>query len=123
MVKVWDENSGQISAIKLAKNTKSGQEDAQHEIKILQTIAEEDDHAGKQLCVRMESNFNYHGHICIVFECLELSIADYMFEKGNKPMLMSEVQDIFHQMAYGVKCKLYNLYIIILYTNLIIFFI
>ena len=108
-----------MNAIKI--NTKSGRVDAYDEINILEAIARQKDHLGKKLCALMESNFDYCGHICIVFECFGLSIDDYMAQHDNIPLPMTEIQDIAYQIVYGVKCKLI-FYIINFYTKFIIFF-
>ena len=57
----------------------SAREDACDEIEVLQVVSQKEDHPGKRLCIRMESFFNYRGHICIVFECL-WSIACIIME-------------------------------------------
>ena len=68
----------------------------------------------------MLSQFDYYGHFCIVFECLGLSVEDYMREQKNKPLPMSEVQNISFQLVFGVKCKFFFTYMF-LYTNFLIF--
>lgn len=66
-------------ALKIIKNVEKYREAAKLEINVLKKLPDKDpdcDH----LCVKMLDWFNYHGHMCIAFEMLGLSIFDF-FER------------------------------------------
>ncbi|KAM6260597.1 dual specificity protein kinase CLK1 isoform 4-T4 [Spheniscus humboldti] len=57
----------------------------------------------KARCVQMFEWFEYHGHVCIVFELLGLSTYDFIKENGFLPFRMDHIR----QMAYQI-CKSVN---------------
>ena len=63
-------------ALKVIKNVDKYREAAKLEVNVLEKIQEKDP-AGKRLCGKMLSWFNYYGHMCLVFELLGLSVFDW----------------------------------------------
>ncbi|XP_075566776.1 dual specificity protein kinase CLK1 isoform X4 [Pelecanus crispus] len=57
----------------------------------------------KARCVQMLEWFEYHGHVCIVFELLGLSTYDFIKENGFLPFRLDQIR----QMAYQI-CKSVN---------------
>lgn len=47
--------------------------------------------------------FNYHGHMCIVFEMLGLSVFDFLRENNYEPYTVDQVRHIAYQLCYSVK--------------------
>ena len=70
VVKVKDYRKSEILALKIIKNVKKYREAAKLEINVLEKLAKYDPRA-KHRCVQMLDWFDYHGHMCIVFEMLE----------------------------------------------------
>ena len=64
-------------ALKVIKNVDKYREAAKLEVNVLEKIQEKDP-AGKRLCGKMLSWFNYYGHMCLVFELLGLSVFDFL---------------------------------------------
>lgn len=64
-------------ALKIIKNVEKYREAAKLEINVLEKIAEKDADC-VNLCVRMLDWFDYHGHMCIAFEMLGLSVFDFL---------------------------------------------
>jgi dual specificity protein kinase CLK2/3 len=55
------------------------------------------------LCVKILDWFDYHGHTCIAFEMLGLSVFDFLKENNYEPYPMDQVRHISYQLCYAVK--------------------
>ncbi len=64
-------------ALKIIKNVEKYREAAKLEINVLKKLKEKDPD-GKYLCVQMIDWFDYHGHMCIAFDMLGLSVFDFL---------------------------------------------
>lgn len=66
--------------------------------------------AGRRLCVQMLDWFNYHGHICILFEMLGRSVFDFMKMNQYQPYPFEHVRAIAYQLTLAVnflhRCKI-----------------
>ncbi|XP_076362106.1 serine/threonine-protein kinase Doa-like [Tachypleus tridentatus] len=89
-------------ALKIIKNVDKYREAAKLEINVLKKLAEADQN-GRHLCVKILDWFNYHGHICISFEMLGLSVFDFLKENGYQPYTIDQVRHIGYQLCYSVK--------------------
>ncbi|CAN0205592.1 unnamed protein product [Bubo scandiacus] len=89
-------------AVKIAKNVRGYSEAAHEEIKVLQHLNALDP-SSTHHCVQMLEWFEYHGHVCIVFELLGLSTYDFIKENGFLPLRLEHIR----QMAYQI-CKSVN---------------
>ena len=58
--------------------------------------------AGRKLCVQMLEWFDYHGHICILFEMLGRSVFDFMKMNHYQPYPFEHVRAIGHQLTLAV---------------------
>lgn len=47
--------------------------------------------------------FDYHGHTCIAFEMLGLSVFDFLKDNNYEPYPMDNVRHISYQLVYAVK--------------------
>jgi CDC-like kinase len=47
--------------------------------------------------------FDYHGHMCIAFEMLGLSVFDFLRENNYEPYPIDHVRHIAYQLCYSVK--------------------
>ncbi len=59
------------------------------------------------LCVSLLDSFDYHGHMCIAFDMLGLSVFDFLKENNYIPYPVDQVRHISYQLCLAVKCK-YN---------------
>lgn len=57
---------------------------------------------GRRLCVQMLDWFDYHGHICILFEMLGRSVFDFMKMNHYQPYPFEHVRAITHQLTLAV---------------------
>ncbi|XP_072042558.1 dual specificity protein kinase CLK2-like [Amphiura filiformis] len=89
-------------ALKIIKNTDKYREAAKLEINVLQKIQQRDPE-GRYLCVKMLDWFDYHGHMCMSFEILGLSIFDFLKDNNYEPYTMDQIRHISYQMCYAVK--------------------
>ncbi|XP_076301261.1 CDC like kinase darkener of apricot [Lasioglossum baleicum] len=102
VVKVKDLQMDHVMALKIIKNVEKYREAAKLEINALEKIATKDPE-GQHLCVKMLDWFNYHGHMCIAFEMLGLSVFDFLRDNSYQPYPLEHVRHIGYQLCYAVK--------------------
>lgn len=89
-------------ALKIIKNVDKYREAAKLEINVLKKIKEKDQH-GKYLCVQMLDWFDYHGHMCIAFDLLGLSVFDFLKENCYIPYTIDQCRHMIYQLCISVK--------------------
>lgn len=94
-------NSDRI-ALKIIKNVDKYREAAKLEINVLDKVNSWDPF-NKNLCVRMLDWFNYHGHVCISFNILGLSVFDFLKDNSYQPYDLEQVRHISWQLCRAVK--------------------
>ncbi|XP_069958917.1 probable serine/threonine-protein kinase dyrk2 isoform X3 [Cherax quadricarinatus] len=102
VVKCRDLQNDRFLALKIIKNVEKYREAAKLEINVLEKLAEKDPY-NKHLCVRMLSWFDYHGHVCIAFDMLGLSVFDFLKDNNYRPYSLEQVRHISYQLCYAVK--------------------
>ncbi|XP_037884877.1 serine/threonine-protein kinase STE20 isoform X7 [Glossina fuscipes] len=102
VVKVKDMERDYCMALKIIKNVEKYREAAKLEINALEKIAQKDPNC-EHLCVKMIDWFDYHGHMCIVFEMLGLSVFDFLRENNYEPYPLEQVRHMAYQLCYSVK--------------------
>ncbi|NWX40765.1 CLK1 kinase, partial [Steatornis caripensis] len=93
---------GRHVAVKIVRNVSRYSEAAHAEIRVLEHLNASDPSSSYH-CVRMLEWFEYHGHVCIVFELLGLSTYDFIKENGFLPFRLDQIR----RMAYQI-CKSVN---------------
>ncbi|XP_070392474.1 dual specificity protein kinase CLK2 isoform X2 [Dermacentor albipictus] len=101
VVKVIDMHTEQTMALKIIKNVEKYREAARLEINVLERLAKWDP-SGKHLCVKMLDWFDYHGHMCLAFEMLGLSVFDFLKDNHYQPYPIEQVRHIGYQLCYSV---------------------
>lgn len=89
-------------ALKIIKNLEKYREAAKLEINVLEKITAADPE-GKHFCVRMIDWFDYHGHICISFDILGLSVFDFLKDNHYHPYPLTQVRHMAFQLVKSVK--------------------
>ncbi|KAI1720423.1 protein kinase domain-containing protein [Ditylenchus destructor] len=89
-------------ALKIIKNVSKYREAARLEINVLNKLKERDPD-GKHLVIQLIEHFDYHGHMCLVFELLGLSVFDFMKNNNYHPYPMDQARYIAYQLCYAVK--------------------
>ncbi|RWS24635.1 LAMMER dual specificity kinase-like protein [Leptotrombidium deliense] len=102
VVRVLDLRTEQLVALKIIKNVEKYREAAKLEINVLEKLADADPNC-KHLCVKMLDWFDYHGHMCISFEMLGLSVFDFLKDNNYQPYPIDQVRHIGYQLCYAVK--------------------
>ncbi|XP_070534023.1 dual specificity protein kinase CLK2-like [Ptychodera flava] len=97
-----DSQTGEKVALKIIKNIDKYRLAAKLEINVLKKITKKDPYS-QSLCVEMYDWFDYHGHVCISFEMLGLSVFDFLKENNYIPYPIDQVRHIAHQMCLAVK--------------------
>lgn len=98
---------GEHIALKVIKNVEKYREAAKLEINVLEKINERDPR-GRNLCVQMRDWFDYHGHMCISFDILGLSVFDFMKDNNYQPYPMDQVRHISYQVCKAVRFLHHN---------------
>ncbi|VEN44407.1 unnamed protein product [Callosobruchus maculatus] len=102
VVKVKDIEMDHSMALKIIKNVEKYREAAKLEINVLEKLADKDPDC-IHLCVKMLDWFDYHGHMCIAFEMLGLSVFDFLKDNSYQPYPLDQVRHIGYQLCYSVK--------------------
>ncbi|CAG9816641.1 unnamed protein product [Phaedon cochleariae] len=102
VVQVKDSQLDQNVALKIIKNVEKYREAAKLEINVLEKLADKDPEC-VHLCVKMLDWFDYHGHMCIAFEMLGLSVFDFLKDNSYQPYPLNQVRHIGYQLCYSVK--------------------
>ena len=58
------------------------------------------------LCVTLLDSFDYHGHMCIAFDMLGLSVFDFLKDNNYIPYPIDQVRHISYQLCLAVKCRI-----------------
>ncbi|XP_052900133.1 uncharacterized protein LOC128306614 [Anopheles moucheti] len=102
VVKARDRDRNHVMAIKIIKNVDKYRDAAEMEIGALAKIKQLDPDL-EHLCVRMLDWFDYHGHTCIGFEMLGLSVFDFLKENNYSPYPIDHVRHISYQLCFAVR--------------------
>lgn len=89
-------------ALKIIKNIEKYREASKLEINVLEEL-KRNDPEGRYLCVKMLDWFDYHGHMCLVFEKLGSSIFDFLKDNNYNPYPLKDIRHIAYQLCYSVK--------------------
>ncbi|CAH1772795.1 unnamed protein product [Owenia fusiformis] len=96
------QKNGERIALKIIKNVEKYREAAKLEINVVEKLMERDPD-GDNLCVRMLDWFDYHGHMCLSFDMLGLSVFDFLKDNNYLPYTMEQVRHISYQVLIAVK--------------------
>ncbi|KAG1669232.1 Serine/threonine-protein kinase Doa [Nymphon striatum] len=102
VVKVEDLQKKIVIALKIIKNVDKYREAAKLEINVLDKLTDCDPE-GRRLCVKMIDWFNYHGHMCLAFEMLGLSVFDFLKDNNYQPYPLDQLRHISYQLIYSVQ--------------------
>lgn len=103
VVQVKDSSkSGRQFALKVIKNVSKYREAARLEINVLKKLQEKDPN-GNFLVIQLLDNFDYHGHVCLLFDLLGLSVFDFMKANNYQAYPMEQARYIAYQLCYAVK--------------------
>lgn len=102
VVKVKNIVKNEVLALKIIKNVKKYREAAKLEINVLEKLAKYDPRC-KHRCVQMLDWFDFHGHMCLVFEMLGSSVFDFLKDNNYVPYPIEQVRQIAHELCYAVK--------------------
>lgn len=103
VVRVIDrERNNKEFALKIIKNVSKYRDAARLEINVLKKLQERDPH-GNFLVIQLIDHFDYHGHVCLLFELLGLSVFDFMKANNYQAYPMEQTRYIAYQLCYAVK--------------------
>lgn len=97
-----DRFTGKQVAVKIIKNVPKYRAAAKIEIRVLEQIGAISSD-GQNLCVQMLEWFDYHGHICLTFDMLGLSVFDFLKDNNYHPYPLSQVRHISYQLIKAVR--------------------
>ena len=97
-------NNNNTVAIKIVRNVRRYYESALIEGDICERVNREQSRHNKDLCAKMIDRFSLPitGHYCLVFECLGMSLYDFLKRHSYRPFPMYCVQDFARQMLEAV---------------------
>lgn len=97
-----DRFTGKQVAVKIIKNVPKYRAAAKIEIRVLEQIRDKV-MDGQDVCVQMLDWFDYHGHICLTFVMLGLSVFDFLKDNQYHPYPLFQVRHITYQLIKAVK--------------------
>uniref|UniRef100_A0A665WBB5 Protein kinase domain-containing protein n=1 Tax=Echeneis naucrates TaxID=173247 RepID=A0A665WBB5_ECHNA len=89
-----DLNTSETVAIKIHKGHKD--EFIEREVAMLKAVSVLD--PNKNNIVRFIDDFTYHGHFCLAFEMLDMSLLDLLKKRQWKPLNLNELRPVTHQL-------------------------
>ncbi|KAK4467644.1 hypothetical protein MN116_008585 [Schistosoma mekongi] len=102
VVECKDHAQNRRIALKIIKNVDKYREAAMLEINVLNFLNERSANV-EHLCVTLLDWFDYHGHICLAFDILGLSVFDFLKENNYVGYPMEHVRHISYQLCYAVR--------------------
>lgn len=81
-----------IVAVKVVKNKPAYQAQGLLEVKVARLLNEVHDPLDERHIVRLLDSFNHHGHVCLVFELLSLSLLDVLTQNQFRGLPLVVVQ-------------------------------
>ncbi|TKA28350.1 hypothetical protein B0A50_03817 [Salinomyces thailandicus] len=110
VVKAVDTRTGQPVAIKIAANNQTMYKAGQKEMDFLK-ILNENDAEDKKHIIRLLTNFDHKGHMCIVFEALSADLREVLKKFGrnvglNLTAIRSYAQQMFLALSHMKKCNI-----------------
>lgn len=95
VLKCWKKDSNQVVAMKILKNLPSYTKQGQVEVDVLSTLSKVDSEQFN--FVHTYESFCHHGHICIVFECLQINLYDYLKQNKFQPLPLKHIRPVAQQ--------------------------
>jgi dual-specificity kinase len=91
-------------AVKVIRAVQKYRDAARIELRVLQTLRQNDE-KNKYRCIHLQDCFDFHGHICIVTDLLDLSIFDFLKSNGYVPFPNSHIQSFAKQLLTSIACN------------------
>jgi len=96
------ERDGKRCVVKIIRKMPDYYDLAKLEVDILEKLNQLDPD-GKSFCVRMTDWFDFHGHLCIVFDRLGLSVYEFLKRNCYRAFSIDQVQEISYQLCQAIK--------------------
>eukprot|EP00466_Bigelowiella_natans_P005081 jgi/Bigna1/47594/estExt_Genewise1.C_160029 len=91
--------------IKIVRGNETMHKAGLKEIEFLKLLAAKDPQNRKH-CVRLLSTFEHRGHLCMVFEPMDMNLREYLRKLGQKGFHISTIQHFARQLFLALKlCK------------------
>ncbi|GAA5898845.1 dual-specificity kinase family protein [Sporobolomyces salmoneus] len=94
--------AGDAVAVKIIRNVAKYQEAAKTEIRVLRKLLS-GNRDGKKNCIRLQCDFEFYGHTCLVTELLSCSVFDFLKENAYEPFPLSHVQRFAKELLLSLK--------------------
>uniref|UniRef100_A0A665TI28 Protein kinase domain-containing protein n=1 Tax=Echeneis naucrates TaxID=173247 RepID=A0A665TI28_ECHNA len=94
VAKCIDLNTSETVAIKIHKGDKD--EFIEREVAMLKAVSVLD--PNKNNIVRFIDDFTFHGHFCLAFEMLDMSLLDLLKKRQWKPLNLNQLRPVTHQL-------------------------
>ncbi|GAA5831913.1 hypothetical protein JCM3766R1_000150 [Sporobolomyces carnicolor] len=94
--------AGDAVAVKIIRNVAKYQEAAKTEIRVLKKLLS-NNRDGRKNCIRLQCDFEFYGHTCLVTELLSCSVFDFLKENAYEPFPLSHVQRFAKELLTSLK--------------------
>ncbi|KZT29910.1 kinase-like protein [Neolentinus lepideus HHB14362 ss-1] len=110
VIEAIDTHDGKRVAIKIIRAIQKYRDASEVEVRVLQKLKEHDPN-NLNKCIHLLQWFNYHNHICIVYELFGMCIYDFLKENDFEPFPRQHIQSFAKQLL-GSVAFLHELHII-----------
>ncbi|KAI9312900.1 kinase-like domain-containing protein [Dichotomocladium elegans] len=86
-----------LCAVKVVRALRKYYDASQIEVRVLECLKQHDP-SNQYQCIQLRATFQHDGHVCIVFDLLQLSLFDYMKLNAFAPFPLHQIRDIAYQL-------------------------
>lgn len=97
VLRCWKKDTNEVVAMKILKNLPSYTKQGQVEVEVLTRLSKVDSEQFN--FVHAHESFMHHGHICIVFECLQINLYDYLKRNRFQPLPLQHIRPVAQQVS------------------------
>lgn len=101
VVECWDRQESRRVAVKVVRSINKYRQAARLEIDVLLRLNSADPN-GMFHCVKLQSWFEFHSHVCMVFEKLGPSLYDQLRQNQFQPFPLDQVRDYAFQLLESI---------------------
>lgn len=97
------QNQQLVRALKIVRNDERFRRAARAEVEVLEKVRQSrDDAHGKHLVIQLLGTFEFHGHICMMFDSYGQSVFEFMKVNMYHPYPMEQIRFIAYQLIHAV---------------------
>ncbi len=97
VLKAWKRDTSEVVALKILKNIPTYARQGQREVGVLTKLSRVSSEEWN--FVRAYESFTHRGHICVVFELLQINLYDFLKKTQFRPLPLKHIRPIAQQVS------------------------